>query len=51
MSRAAGMGCVNKPWMLRAYGLFETRLYRFRRVLFTLFLTSTDCATGFWRGA
>ena len=34
-------GGVNKPQMLRAYGLIDTRLYRFRTVLFGLFLFST----------
>jgi uncharacterized protein YbbK (DUF523 family) len=34
-------GGVHKPQMLRAYGLIDTRLYRFRAVLFRLFLSST----------
>jgi hypothetical protein len=31
------MGGVQKSRMLRAYGLRDTRLYRYRRPLFTLF--------------
>ena len=34
-------GGVRKPQMLRAYGLIDTRLYRFRTVLFGLFLADT----------
>ncbi len=34
-------GGVRKPTMLRAYGLIDTRLYRFRTMLFGLFLAST----------
>ena len=34
-------GDVTKPPMLRAHGLIDTRLYRFRTVLFGLFLSST----------
>ncbi len=34
-------GGVRKPQMLRAYGLIDTRLYRFRTVLFRLFVAST----------
>jgi uncharacterized protein YbbK (DUF523 family) len=34
-------GGVTKPQMLRAYGLIDSRLYRFRAVLFGLFLANT----------
>jgi hypothetical protein len=34
-------GGVSKPQMLRAYGLIDTRLYRFRGVLYRLFLVGT----------
>ena len=40
MPRAAGTGWVTKPQMLRAYAKIDIRLYRFRTVLFGLFLAS-----------